>query len=107
MSSPNRERRSFKIGEELVLLYPTTKSIVGISPFSGRLTTDHGSQFFAYAGISDRPRVEATNEMAMAMLSTPCAGVISMPARIRKSSVTRRRTVAFLDPLIKISPTKA
>ena len=56
---------------------------------------------------ADRPRIEATKELAMAMLSTPCAGVISTPARFRKSSVTRRKTVALRDPLMTISPTNA
>src|SRR5258708_24968894 len=105
ISSLSRERNIFKIGDALLFLYPTARSMVGTSPFSGRLTTDHGNKFFAYAGISERPRVEATKEIAMAMLSTPCAGVISTPARFRKSSVTRRKTVAFRDPLLKVSPT--
>jgi hypothetical protein len=47
LSSPSRERKVFKIGEELLFLYPTARSIVGTSPFNGRLTTDHGNKFFA------------------------------------------------------------
>jgi hypothetical protein len=45
--------------------------------------------------------------MATAMLSTPCAGVISTPARFKNSSVTARKTVAFRDPLMNVSLTKA
>ena len=40
-------------------------------PSNGRLTTDQGSRFFAYVGISANPRVDATREMAIARLSTP------------------------------------
>jgi hypothetical protein len=53
------------------LLYPTAMSIVGASPSSGRLTTDGGSRFLAYSGISATPRMDATRDMAIAMLSTP------------------------------------
>jgi|ERR1700738_2223046 hypothetical protein len=47
ISSLSRERNIFKIGDALLFLYPTARSMVGTSPFSGRLTTDHGNKFFA------------------------------------------------------------
>jgi hypothetical protein len=46
-SSPSRERKNFKIGDELLFLYPTARSMVGTSLFNGRLTTDQGKKFFA------------------------------------------------------------
>ena len=39
---------------------------IGISPFSGRLTTDHGRKCRAEAGNSATPRVDATSEIAIA-----------------------------------------
>jgi superoxide dismutase len=47
ISSPSRERKIFKIGDEFVFLYPTARSMVGTSPFNGRLTTDQGNKFLA------------------------------------------------------------
>lgn len=46
-SSPSRERKIFKIADELLFLYPTARSMVGTSPFNGRLTTDQGKKFLA------------------------------------------------------------
>ena len=70
-SSSSLDRNSLRIGEVFALLYPTARSIVGASPSSGRLTTAQGNRFMAYAGISASPRVDATKDMAIAMLSTP------------------------------------
>jgi hypothetical protein len=41
--------------------------MVGVSPAKGLKTTDQGNRLFAYAGISDSPRVEATNDIAIAI----------------------------------------
>src|SRR6266478_4413689 len=38
-SSSNRESNSFKIGDLFDFLYPSTRSIVGVSPLRGRLVT--------------------------------------------------------------------
>jgi hypothetical protein len=40
--------------------------MVGTSPLSGRLITDHGKKFSAGTGSRATPRVDATSEMAMA-----------------------------------------
>jgi hypothetical protein len=56
------ERKVFRIGDVLALRYPMTKSMVGVSPFSGRLTTDDVKKFSAEVGSSATPRVEATRD---------------------------------------------
>jgi hypothetical protein len=55
-NSSIRERNVLRIGDVFALWYPTTKSIVGASPFSGRLTTDHFKKFSADAGSFLQPR---------------------------------------------------
>ena len=52
------------------LLYPTTRSTVGASPAIGRLATDEGRKFFAYAGNRVTARVDAIIEKAWARLCT-------------------------------------
>src|SRR6267142_7175968 len=83
INSSNRDRNSFRTGELFVLLYPMTRSIVGTSPASGRLTTDQGIRFCTYAGINVMPRIDATSDMTIAGLSAPCVGVIWTPERSR------------------------
>jgi hypothetical protein len=46
-------------------------SIVGASPSSGRLTTDHGIKVCRYAGINDTARSDAISDMTIAGLSAP------------------------------------
>jgi len=45
--SSSLERKSLRIGDLLALLAPTTRSIVGAFPRSGRLVTDQGRKFLA------------------------------------------------------------
>ena len=58
------------MGDVFALLYPTTKSTVGASPWIGRLVTDEGRKFFAYAGSRVTARVDAIIEKAWARLCT-------------------------------------
>src|SRR5258707_12217364 len=44
------ERKSLRIADLFALLYPTTKSIVGASPRTGRLATDQGRGLVGEAG---------------------------------------------------------
>ena len=45
IKSSSLDRKSFRIGDVFILLYPTTRSTVGTSPLKSRLTTDHGRKF--------------------------------------------------------------
>ena len=63
-------RKSFKRCDVFALLYPTTRSTVGASPWIGRLATDEGRKFFAYAGNRVTARVDAIMEKAWARLCT-------------------------------------
>jgi len=65
IKSSSLERNSFRIGDALALLYPTTRSIVGTSPLRGRLMTDHGRKGCTYAGNKATLRVEAIRDIAI------------------------------------------
>ena len=58
------------MSDVLALLYPRTRSTVGASPLIGRLVTDEGRKFFAYAGSRVTARVDAIIENAWARLWT-------------------------------------
>jgi hypothetical protein len=60
---------SFNVGAVLAVLQAMTQSTVGDSPVSGRLVTDQGRRFLAYAGSKATPRVDATKDIATARLS--------------------------------------
>ena len=47
IKSSSLYRKSFRIGDVFILLYPTTRSTVGTSPSKGRLMTDPGAAAYA------------------------------------------------------------
>src|SRR5882762_11077881 len=68
-NSSNLESKSFRMGDWFDFLYPRTRSIVGVSPLRGRLVTDEGRKFCAYAGNSPTPPVDAIKDIPMARWS--------------------------------------
>lgn len=53
ISSSARDMTSFRTGKAFSAAYAMASATVGVSPDSGRYTTDQGSRFLACAGISE------------------------------------------------------
>src|SRR6266852_5295294 len=96
-NSSNLESKSFRMGDWFDFLYPRTRSTVGVSPFRGRLVTDEGRKFCAYAGNSPTPRVDAIKDIPIARWSASWAGVMLIPDRFKYLSTSARSTGAVFD----------